>query len=135
MVEDIDAGSTYSTDYSKTATKVVASGEWRINFDVGRASIRPEGKDVLEQIYNLLLQAENSKLELVGHTDNTGGQDNNYSLSTARAEAVKSYLISRGIAPGRFQKIDGKGQDQPVSDNNSAAGRAQNRRVVVSILN
>lgn len=135
MVEDIDAGSTYATDYTKTATKVVASGEWRINFEVGRASIKPEGKDVLDQIYNLLLQAENSKLELVGHTDNTGGQDNNYSLSTARAEAVKSYLIARGIAAGRFQKVDGKGQDQPVSDNNTASGRAQNRRVVVSILN
>jgi OmpA-OmpF porin, OOP family len=134
-IENIDAGATYATDYSKKATNVVASGEWRINFDPGRASIRPEGKDVLEQIYNLLVQAETSKLELVGHTDNTGTREGNYSLSTARAEAVKSYLIQKGIPASRFQKVDGKGQDEPVGDNNTPAGKAQNRRVVVSLLN
>lgn len=133
-IENIDAGTSYKTDYSKTATNVVASGQWRINFDVGRASLRPEGKDVLEQIYNLLIQAEDSKLELVGHTDNAGTPEANYSLSTARAEAVKSYLMQKGIPANRFQKIDGKGQDEPVADNGTPAGKAQNRRVVVSIL-
>ena len=133
-IENIDAGATYKTDYTKKATSVVASGEWRINFDLGRASIRPEGKDVLEQIYNLLVQAEDSKLELVGHTDNVGSSDANYSLSTARAESVKSYLITKGISSNRFQKVDGKGADEPVADNNLPSGRAQNRRVVISIL-
>lgn len=133
-VKDIDAGATYTTDYSKKATSVMASGEWRINFDPGRATIRPEGKDVLEQIFNLLVQAEDSKLELVGHTDNTGTQEGNYALSAARAEAVKNYLIQKGIPAGRFQKIDGKGQDEPAADNKTAAGRAQNRRVVISLL-
>lgn len=133
-VKDIDAGASYTADYSKKATSVVASGEWRINFDPGRATIRPEGKDVLEQIYNLLVQAEDSKLELVGHTDNTGTQDGNYALSTARAEAVKNYLIQKGIPTNRFQKIDGKGQDEPIADNNTGAGKAQNRRVVISLL-
>ncbi len=133
-IENIEAGAAYGTDYSKKATNVVASAEWRINFDVGRATIRPEGKDVLEQIYNLLIQAEDSKLELVGHTDNTGTRENNYSLSTARAEAVKSYLIQKGIPANRFQKIDGKGQDEPVGDNDTPAGKAQNRRVVISLL-
>jgi len=133
-IENIEAGAAYSTDYSKKATSLVASGEWRINFDVGRATIRPEGKDVLEQIYNLLIQAEDSKLELVGHTDNTGTRENNYSLSTARAEAVKSYLIQKGIPANRFQKVDGKGQDEPVVDNDTPAGKAQNRRVVISLL-
>jgi OmpA-OmpF porin, OOP family len=90
---------------------------------------------VLEQIYNLLVQAETSKLELIGHTDNTGTREGNYSLSTARAEAVKSFLIQKGIASSRFQKVDGKGQDEPVGDNNTPAGKAQNRRVVVSLLN
>ena len=134
QIANIDAGTTYTTDYSKKATNVVASGEWRINFDVGRATIRPEGKDVLEQIYNLLIQAEDSKLELVGHTDNSGTQEGNYSLSTARGEAVKNYLIQKGIPATRFQKIDGKGQDEPIADNNTPAGKAQNRRVVISLL-
>ena len=134
QIANIDAGATYTTDYSKKATNVVASGEWRINFDVGRATIRPEGKDVLEQIYNLLIQAEDSKLELVGHTDNSGTQEGNYSLSTARGEAVKNYLIQKGIPATRFQKVDGKGQDEPIADNNTPAGKAQNRRVVISLL-
>ncbi len=133
-IKDIDAGATYTTDYSQKATNVVASGEWRINFDVGRASIRPEAEDVLEQIYNLLIQAEDSKLELVGHTDNTGSQDANYSLSAARAEAVKNYLVKKGIPVNRFQKVDGKGQDEPIAENSTAAGKAKNRRVVISIL-
>lgn len=133
-VKDIDAGASYTADYSKKATSVVATGEWRINFDPGRATIRAEGKDVLEQLYNLLVQAEDSKLELVGHTDNTGTQDGNYALSVARAEAVKSYLIQKGIPSSRFQKIDGKGQDEPIADNSTVAGKAQNRRVVISLL-
>jgi outer membrane protein OmpA-like peptidoglycan-associated protein len=133
-IKDIDAGATYTTDYSQKAINVVASGEWRINFDVGRASIRPEAEDVLEQIYNLLIQAEDSKLELVGHTDNTGTQDANYSLSAARAEAVKNYLVKKGIPVNRFQKVDGKGQDEPIAENSTAAGKAKNRRVVISIL-
>ena len=79
-------------------------------------------------------KAEDSKLEMVGHTDNTGNQDANYSLSNARAEAVKSYLIQKGVPANRFQKIEGKGQDEPIADNSTAAGKAQNRRVVISIL-
>jgi outer membrane protein OmpA-like peptidoglycan-associated protein len=133
-IENLDAGKATTSDYTQKATSVVASGEWRINFESGRATLRPEGKDVLEQIYNLLIQAEDSKLELIGHTDNTGTKTGNYSLSTARAEAVKSYLIGRGIPASRFQKIEGKGQDEPSADNATDAGKAQNRRVVVTIL-
>ncbi|GAO42118.1 OmpA family protein [Flavihumibacter petaseus] len=134
QVGEIDKGEAYTADYTKKATSVMASGEWRINFDPGRATIRPEGKDVLEQIYNLLIQAEDSKLEMVGHTDNTGTADGNYALSNARAESVKNFLVEKGIPASRFQKIEGKGQDEPVGDNNTAAGKAQNRRVVITLL-
>jgi OmpA-OmpF porin, OOP family len=134
QIENIDAGKADVADYSKKATQQVASGEWQINFDVGRASLRPEGKDVIEQIYNLLIQAEDSKLELYGHTDNTGTQDANYSLSRARAEAVKSFLIQKGIPANRFQKIEGLGQDSPVADNATPAGKAKNRRVAINLL-
>ena len=133
-IENIDAGKADVSDYSKKATQQLASGEWQINFDVGRASLRPEGKDVLDQIYNLLIQAEDSKLDLTGHTDNTGTQEGNYSLSSARAEAVKSYFIQKGIPASRFQKVDGKGQDEPVADNATAAGKSKNRRVAITLL-
>jgi len=135
LIENIDAGKADVADYSKNATQQVASGEWQINFDPGRASLRPEGKDVLDQVYNLLIQAENSKLELFGHTDNTGTKEGNYSLSRARAEAVKSYLILKGIPAKRFQKIEGLGQDQPVGENTTEAGKAKNRRVAINLLN
>jgi outer membrane protein OmpA-like peptidoglycan-associated protein len=135
QVENIDAGKADVADYTKKATQQVASGEWQINFESGRASLRPEGKDVLDQIYNLLIQAETSKLELFGHTDNTGTKDGNYSLSRARAEAVKSYLIQKGIPAKRFQKIEGLGQDEPVGENTTDAGKARNRRVAINLLN
>jgi OmpA-OmpF porin, OOP family len=134
-IANIESGEAYAVDYSKKATTVMASGEWHITFETGRAILRPEAKDVVEQIYNLLIQAENAKLEIIGHTDNTGTRDGNYSLSMARAEAVKSYLMQKGIPGNRFQKIDGKGQDEPVADNNSPSGKARNRRVVLSLLN
>jgi OmpA-OmpF porin, OOP family len=133
-IENIDAGKADVADYSKKATQQVASGDWQINFDVGRATLRPEGKDVLEQIYNILIQAEDSKLELFGHTDNTGTQQANYALSRARAEAVKNFLIAKGVPTKRFQKLEGKGQDEPVADNTSEAGKSQNRRVAISLL-
>jgi outer membrane protein OmpA-like peptidoglycan-associated protein len=135
QIENIDAGKAEIADYSKKATQQVASGEWQINFDVGRASLRPEGTDVLDQVYNLLIQAETSKLELFGHTDNTGTKYGNYSLSRARAEAVKSYLIQKGIPAKRFQKIEGLGQDEPVGENTTEAGKAKNRRVAINLLN
>jgi len=133
-IKDIDAGTAYTTDYSKKASTVLASGEWQINFASGRAAIQGGAKDVLEQIFNLLVQAEDAKLELVGHTDNVGNRDSNFSLSQARAEAIKTYMLSKGIPNTRFQKVDGRGQDEPVADNKTAAGRAKNRRVVVTLL-
>lgn len=134
-ITDVASGEAYVTDYTRKASHVMASGEWQITFETGRAAVRPEAKDVLAQIYNLVVQAEDAKLELIGHTDNTGTRDGNYVLSLARAEAVKSYLIEQGIPANRFQKVDGKGQDEPVADNTTPAGRAHNRRVVVTLLN
>jgi outer membrane protein OmpA-like peptidoglycan-associated protein len=133
-ITDVASTEAYTSDYSKKATSVLASGEWHVTFETGRAVLRPEAKDVADQIYNLLIEAENSKLEIIGHTDNTGTRDGNYSLSLARAEAVKSYLMAKGIPGTRFQKIDGKGQDEPVADNKTESGKARNRRVVITLL-
>ncbi len=133
-IKGIEGGEAYKPDYTEKAKTLIASGEWQINFNTGRATIRPEAEDVLSQIYNLLVQAEDSKLEIVGYTDNVGNPTDNISLSRARAEAVKTFLMQKGIPGTRFQKVDGKGQDDPVADNKTEAGRAKNRRVVVSLL-
>lgn len=133
-INDVEAGTAYKSDYSKQATQVIATGEWNINFNTGSAIIENSSYLVLDQIYNLFIQAEDTKLELEGHTDNTGGKDNNYILSKDRANSVMNYFIKKGIPSSRFQKVEGKGQDFPVTTNETPAGRAQNRRVVIRIL-
>ena len=134
-INDIESGTAYKSDYSKEATKVIAHGEWNINFDTGSANISQSSAKSLETIYNLLIQAEDSKLKLEGHTDNTGSTDANYNLSQRRAQAVVNFLRGRGIPQSRFQSVIGKGEDNPVANNSSAKGRAKNRRVVIELLN
>ncbi len=133
-ISGIESGTAYNANYTKEAKDVIASGEWNINFETGRAVLRPEAIDVIESIYNLVIQAENTKLELVGHTDNVGNSGANFSLSQARAESVKTYLIKKGIPSKRFQKVDGKGDEMPIADNSTSSGKAKNRRVVITLL-
>jgi len=133
-INDIESSAADKSDYSAKATEVMASGEWQINFSSGSAQVLSTSSKDLEKIYNLLIQAENSKLTIVGHTDNVGNPDSNLSLSKNRAQAVVDYLTQKGIPSNRFQLIDGKGQNEPISDNNSASGKAKNRRVVVTFL-
>jgi OmpA-OmpF porin, OOP family len=133
-INDIEAGTAYKADYTKTSTEVMASGEWQINFNTGNAQILPSSEPTLEKIYNLLVQAENTKLKLEGHTDNAGSNEANYKLSQDRAEAVAAYLRQKGIPQSRFQSIIGKGEDVPLADNNTLSGRAKNRRVVIVLM-
>ncbi|MEQ8245849.1 OmpA family protein [Fulvivirga sp.] len=133
-INDIDAGSAYKSDYSKTADEVLASGEWHINFDTGSDNISNSSEPTLETIYNLLIQAEDTKLKLEGHTDDTGSSESNYDLSQRRAQAVVNFLRGKGIPQTRFQTVIGKGEDEPVANNSTATGRAKNRRVVITLL-
>ncbi|WP_316769684.1 OmpA family protein [Pedobacter frigiditerrae] len=133
-INDIESTSADKADYSNQATEVVASGEWKINFNSGSAEISSTSSKEVEKIYNLLVQAENTKLTVVGHTDNVGNPDGNLALSKSRAQAVVDYLKQKGIPASRFQLIDGKGQNEPLSSNNTPAGKALNRRVVITLL-
>ena len=133
-INDIESTSADKADYTAQATEVMASGEWKINFSSGSASIQSNSNKDLEKIYNLLIQAENSKLTIVGHTDNVGGDATNVPLSKTRAQAVVDYLKQKGIPESRFQLIDGKGASDPVGDNTTEAGKAKNRRVVITFL-
>lgn len=133
-INDIESSAADKADYTKQSTEVMASGEWKINFGSGSASVQNNSMKDLEKIYNLLIQAENSKVTIVGHTDNTGNANTNLDLSKNRAQAVVNFLENKGIPENRFQMIDGKGQNEPVADNNSDAGKAKNRRVVINFL-
>jgi len=133
-IDGIDAGKTEKHDYTATKTEVMANGEWNINFATGSNVIQESSSGDLETIYNLLVQAENTKLKVIGHTDNTGNSASNMTLSKSRANSVVTYLTGRGIDNTRFQVIDGKGDSEPIADNATIQGKARNRRVQITLL-
>ena len=99
-----------------------------INFDTGSDVIKPESKQTLDQIVALLKENKDWRMTIEGHTDNVGGADYNQKLSEKRAAAVKDYLTKAGIEAARLSSA-GFGMSKPLATNESAFGRAQNRRV------
>ncbi len=103
-----------------------------IFFDTGKSTLRPESNSELERLVKLLKDVPNLKIEISGHTDNTGSATLNNELSKARAEAVVTYLKGKGVAANRLTS-EGYGSSQPVATNNTAAGRQENRRTEFKI--
>lgn len=102
-------------------------------FDFDKSVVKPEARAKLDE---LVAQVRNINLEVViavGHTDSVGTDAYNQRLSVRRAEAVKAYLVSKGIEANRVY-TEGKGEKQPIADNKTAAGRAKNRRVEVEVV-
>jgi outer membrane protein OmpA-like peptidoglycan-associated protein len=85
---------------------------------------------VLDDILKSSVVAEGLKVGIYGHTDNTGNDAANQQLSEARAASVKAYLIAKGLVESRLES-KGFGSAQPIADNNSTTGKAQNRRVQI----
>jgi OOP family OmpA-OmpF porin len=103
-----------------------------ILFDVDSDALRPESTPVLQEIQETLAGHEELKLVIEGHTDSTGDDEHNRDLSDRRARSVVTWLVEKGIDPGRLS-AKGQGETEPVADNASAEGRAQNRRVVLKV--
>lgn len=99
-----------------------------ISFDTGRSNIKPEMRPVLNELSKNL--DGNVKVTVIGHTDNTGSPAINDPLSLDRAEAVKDYLTARGV-PSQRVAVQGRGEREPVANNSTESGRAQNRRVEI----
>ncbi len=97
-------------------------------FATGSSKLLAKSNKSLDEVVKILEEDANLKLDIEGHTDNTGVAEKNQVLSEQRAQSVLDYLISKGVDPSRLVSA-GFGQDQPVADNKTAAGRAQNRRV------
>jgi outer membrane protein OmpA-like peptidoglycan-associated protein len=108
-----------------TEAKIVTHG---INFDVDKATLRPESMGTLNQIKRVLADNPDLKFEIDGHTDNSGGSGHNLTLSQQRAEAVKAQLVQMGVAPSRLT-TKGYGDTKPMADNGTPEGKANNRRV------
>ncbi|MBS1496601.1 MAG: OmpA family protein [Bacteroidetes bacterium] len=105
-----------------------------IFFATGSSKLLAKSYKSLNEVAKLLADDETLQLSIDGHTDNTGKADKNQTLSEARANAVKTYLASKGVADTRMTAT-GYGQDKPVADNKTAAGRAKNRRVEMTVKN
>jgi outer membrane protein OmpA-like peptidoglycan-associated protein len=99
-----------------------------INFDFGKAELKPEGERTADEIAKMLKNNMGLRIRIEGHTDNIGSAAANKVLSEKRAEAVMSALIRRGIDSGRLAAA-GLGPERPIADNRTEEGRAKNRRV------
>ncbi|MBD8566043.1 OmpA family protein [Oxalobacteraceae sp. CFBP 8763] len=102
-------------------------------FDFDRALVKPEGKAALDDLMRKLQGMDTEVMIAVGHTDSVGSDAYNQKLSLRRADAVKAYLVSKGLDQARLY-TEGKGETQPIADNATAEGRARNRRVVIEVV-
>jgi len=101
-----------------------------VSFDVNSAAIKPQMRAVLDKFAQTLQGDPNARVQVIGHTDNTGSNAVNDPLSVDRAQSVRDYLAARGVSPSRVQ-TEGRGEHQPIADNSTDAGRAKNRRVEI----
>jgi len=110
-----------------------------ITFDSGllfgfdSSEIQPDARDNLSQLAASLKKHPDSDIVIVGHTDSRGSEEYNLGLSNRRSAAAKTYLVSQGIPSDRIQ-AQGRGELEPIADNNVDSGREQNRRVEVAII-
>jgi OOP family OmpA-OmpF porin len=103
-------------------------GKGRIRFESGRANIDPDSAGLLDRLIETGLRCPTTTIEIAGHTDSVGEEAANQALSEKRAQAVVDYLVKAGLPANRFSAV-GYGSTQPVADNESDEGKAQNRRI------
>lgn len=123
-------------DYSKASTgSVVSAKNYSINFDIGKATLTPSGVAQLTELKDSIA-ITGLFVKVTGFTDNTGDESKNIALSQARANAIKAFLQSRAAAnfPDSRFEVKGLGSADPVADNSTEAGRAQNRRVSIVLV-
>nr|WP_294861641.1 OmpA family protein [uncultured Fluviicola sp.] len=104
-----------------------------LQFETAKADLKAMSYTHLKNLVEIMKRKPDFRIQIAGHTDSDGEESANQLLSQKRAESVKNYLISQGISPNRIA-TKGFGESHPVADNNSAQGKAQNRRTEITIL-
>jgi OmpA-OmpF porin, OOP family len=99
-----------------------------IEFESGRSILTPQGISILDEMAAALTKVDNKQVVIIGHTDNEGSRQSNLYLSKLRAEAVKNYLVGKGISTYALN-TQGMGPDKPVASNDTPDGKARNRRI------
>ena len=102
-------------------------------FDFDKAVVKPEGKSKLDDLASKIRGMNLEVVIAIGHTDSIGPDAYNQKLSLRRTEAVKAYLVSKGVEPNRIY-TEGKGEKQPIASNKTREGRAKNRRTEVEVI-
>ena len=105
----------------------------RINFETGSSAISPDSQNLVNELVRIAKSCPAARIQIAGHTDDQGSEDNNLALSQKRAEAVMEYFVKNGIKLGRLS-ARGFGESQPLVENKSAADRARNRRIELQVL-
>jgi outer membrane protein OmpA-like peptidoglycan-associated protein len=116
-----------------TGNELIVTMPEGILFATDSAAVQPGIQNDLYTVANNLNRYPNSRVQVIGHTDNTGTAAYNQDLSQRRAAAVSAVLINGGVSPNRLSAF-GRGEDQPIASNLTPAGRAQNRRVEIHII-
>ena len=133
LIEEIDVKATPTVDY-KALRKKINAAPLILYFETNQAEINltPEERQKVADLVNYLDKVPSAKISCVGHTDNTGDRNTNIRLGQERADFAKAYLVKNGIAADKIVSSS-KGPDEPIADNNTAEGKAKNRRTVVTL--
>ena len=123
-----------------TGVEVVRKGDnitldmpGNVTFAFDSAELNPQFNSVLDKVAQTLVEFDQTVIQIAGHTDSTGSHAYNMKLSDQRAASVRGYLAGRGV-PGQRMHTVGAGPDHPIADNSTEAGRAENRRVEITIV-
>ncbi len=129
---ELTQGSAIPVQYGTKISQTVSNRSYPIQFETGSSVISPTSEQEMQTILASSIVSENLRIGISGHTDNVGNDQANQALSEQRANAVRGYLISNGIASNRIDRPIGYGASRPVASNSTALGKAKNRRVDIS---
>jgi outer membrane protein OmpA-like peptidoglycan-associated protein len=122
-----------AAEVERVGEGIAVTFESGVLFPFDSDQVLPAGRENLRQLANSLRDYPETEVLIVGHTDSQGADDYNLRLSNRRAESARQFLVAQGINGARI-RTEGRGESEPVADNTSDSGRAQNRRVEVAIF-
>ena len=117
---------------TRSGDQIILNMPNNVTFDSNASQLKPAGANTLSGVAMVLKEYEDTRVHIIGHTDSSGSRELNMRLSEQRAESVGTALITMGVDASRLS-MSGVGPDQPVASNSTAAGKAQNRRVTLTL--